>query len=190
MVVAVVEMHQVRQILRNMTRWHCVIGVARVWCVVIVLTRRARRRVGRIGSVSTTRCNNRGYMIVRVVQVVNIESVFVNVAARRRVVIRMTAGGVGVVVVPRRTPQILSRRSSRRPRRCRCCRRWRQSDRSPRPRGRRCRNRRVVHRGGTGVVAARYLTRRARRRRVDMATETLVPVLPRLAGSGDRRRRG
>ena len=87
--------------------------VTRIRCVVIVLARRTGRRAGRIGSVSTTRRNNPGYMIIRIVQVVNIIGILVDVAARRRVVIRMTAVGVAVMVLARVTTRVLGSGSSR-----------------------------------------------------------------------------
>ena len=159
MIIAVGEMRQVRHNPVRVARRIAVVLVTRIRCVVIVLARRTGRRVGRIGSVSTTRRNNPGYMIIRVVQVVNIIGILVGVVARRRVVIRMTSVGVAVMVLPRGTPRVLSRGSSR-----------------PSGRGRRRRS------GSAGVVAAQHLACRAGRRRVVETTASAVSVLSRRAG--------
>ena len=45
MVVVVAGMHQVRPVTSGAAYWHCVILVARVRCIVIVLTRRTRGRI-------------------------------------------------------------------------------------------------------------------------------------------------
>lgn len=88
-VVAVVEVAQIRHVLGGMTRRVRVVLVTGVGNAVIVLTRGTRRRVRRQRSVRAALGNNRGYVTTAVARVVNIISAFPVVGTRRRVMIRM-----------------------------------------------------------------------------------------------------